>query len=407
MTTQPINPEAPDRRTRVALIAAALFCLVGVGISIELTDVYVLSHTDPNFQSFCAVSEDMNCETVALSRYSEVFGSPVSVWAVAGYLFVALLALFLAIRRRPEFGFGLLFAMAVVFCVVSLGLVFVMSVLIGSFCILCLALDAINASLLVMAWIAIKRPGASIRLAMRDDLRILLHRPAITALVGIAGIGVLIGAWAYGSNLVPEHVSGPIRTAEAQSCESGVPDRGQAMQMGVSEDGHPWMGAIQPEIEIQEFTDYQCPHCRRAHMMVRQLLSDHPGRIRVYHRHLPLDTACNPAIQRPFHDRACEFSRIAVCAGRQGRFWEMNDFLFQHADEIRDKGLSATDIAARLELNADTFDCCMRDAAATAIIEADVAEGNRRGIKGTPAFVIHDTVHYGRIPPEALAYPHP
>jgi len=400
--------EGPDRRKRVALVATALFCFVGLGISVELMNVYVLSHTDPNFQSFCAVSEEMNCETVALSTYSTVLGVPVAVWAIAGYLFVAVLALVVAIRRRPGFGAGLLFVMAVLFCIVSLALIFVMSLLIGSFCILCLALDAINASLFVMTWIALKGQGRSIRRAIADDASTLLHQPLTAVITGLFGLAVLGAAWAYGSKLVPASVNETAATTMSQpSCESGAPGSQSTVQMGMTESGRPWVGAAQPTIEVQEFTDYQCPHCRRAHMMVRKLLSDDPSRIRVYHRHLPLDSACNPSIQKPFHDRACELSRIAVCAGRQGRFWEMNDFLFQHADEIRTKAMSANDIASRLELNPDVFDCCMRDESATAIIAADVTEANRLGIKGTPAFLINGAVHYGRIPEEALHPPVP
>jgi len=320
-------------------------------------------------------------------------------------LFVTILSLTLAVRRRPSFGTGLLFIMAVFFCAASLALIFVMSLLIGSFCILCLALDAINASLLAMTWIALKGQDGSVRRAIAEDVRALVRRPMTAAIVGLLGLVLLGAAWAYGSKLVPMPVDGGHIAAEQPSCESGASSDQSTVQMGVTTDGHYWVGAAQPVIEVQEFTDYQCPHCRRAHMMVRKLLSDDPSRIRVYHRHLPLDTACNPAILKPFHDRACELSRIAVCAGRQGRFWEMNDFLFQHADEIRAQALSATDIAARLELNRDAFDCCMRDDSAIAIIAADVAEANRLGIKGTPAFLINGTVHYGRIPDEALREP--
>jgi protein-disulfide isomerase len=172
--------------------------------------------------------------------------------------------------------------------------------------------------------------------------------------------------------------------------------------MGASPDGHPWIGAANPILEVQEFTDYQCPHCRRAHMMVRRLLSTAGDKVRVYHRHLPLDQACNPAIAQPFHNRACELSRVALCAQRQGRFWEMNDFLFQQADEIREKDLSPRDIAGRLELDLDAFACCLDEASTKEALAKDVAEGNDLGIKGTPAFVIGGQVNYGRIPAEAL-----
>jgi protein-disulfide isomerase len=80
----------------------------------------------------------------------------------------------------------------------------------------------------------------------------------------------------------------------------------------------------------------------------------------------------------------------------------MNDFLFQQADEIRERNLSAEDIAGRLELEPDAFRCCLDEASTKEALAVDVAEGNALGIKGTPAFVVNGSVNYGKIPVEAL-----
>jgi len=122
----------------------------------------------------------------------------------------------------------------------------------------------------------------------------------------------------------------------------------------------------------------------------------------VYHRHLPLDNRCNPSLEQPFHKRACELSKISICAGEQGRFWEMNDFLFQHSQEIGGDNLNPNTIAERLELDMDRFQCCINDESRFAVMKADIEEGNRRELKGTPAFIINDSVYYGKIPSEAL-----
>ena len=84
------SPAAAGRtRARVALAAIVLLCLVGAGVAWDLTRVWVLSRTDPDYHSFCAVSEGMNCETVALSSWSAFLGAPNSVWALAAYAFGA------------------------------------------------------------------------------------------------------------------------------------------------------------------------------------------------------------------------------------------------------------------------------------------------------------------------------
>ncbi len=416
-------PLAEPRRARLALGAAMLLCLVGIGIALDLTHVFVLSHTDPDYQSFCAVSEGMNCETVALSRWSTFWGVPNSIWGVAGYLFALILTGITVFRRSPGPGAGLLFLLAVAMNVVSLWLVYVMHFLIGSLCILCLALDAVNLGILVLAVVASRARGNGLGRAVVDDLLSLLRRPVLLVVLALAGFGALAGAKVWGDrhlamNRISVQADGRAHHEVGPSPHSGewakakkTPGEGQCPsqvapsdgpRFGVSADGHPWVGGDAPEIEIHEFTDYQCPHCRQAHMLARKLVGADP-RIRIYHRHLPLDMACNPAILRPFHGRACELSRVAVCAGKQGRFWEMNDFLFQHAEEIRTRDLSAEDIARRLELDQDTFRCCMDDPEATAIVGRDLAEANEMKLRGTPAFLIDGKVHYGKIPPEALS----
>ena len=405
------------RRVCVALVAFIIFTLVGLFISFELSDVYQRSRTDPDFQSFCAVSEGMNCETVALSEYATLFGAPVSVWASAGYIFAAVLAVTALIGLNAPFGQGFLFLLGIVFGGVSLWLVYLMHFVIGSLCVLCLALDAVNFGLLAMAVLAVKMRGVGFSEALLSDFKSVVRQPAWFAVVAIAGLGILAGAYSYGHKMAVA-VNGAQGTEQnqetlgpAQKWTTALDDSGQCqeethdakeIQMGITPAGHPWVGGTRPVVEIQEFTDYECPYCRKAHLMVRRLLSKYPGKIKVYHRHYPLNNACNRAVPTEFHARACELSKVAVCAGKQGRFWEMNDFLFQYSKNIRSKNMSAQDIAKRLELDPDQFQCCMDDSTTMDVVLEDIEEGIGHQLKGTPAFIIDGTVYYGKIPDEAI-----
>jgi len=416
---------AGRRRICIALVAFAVLSLVGSVIAVELTDVYVRARVDPDYQSFCAVSEGMNCHTVALSDYSTVAGVPVSVWATSGYFFALLLSLLCLARMKEGFGRGFLLLLSVVFSIASVALLYIMSMLIESQCILCLAVDAINFGMLAMALLAAKAFGQSFVEVVGYDFRSFLKRPLLPVLVVLVGIGSLAGARAYGIQIAdldeaemtfqqfteeePEdngldstgHWTGKVEgeCGEECPCEKHAPEA--PIQMGMDRDGHPWIGHEKASLVIQEFTDYECPHCGKAHLMVRKLLSNYPGKVKVYHRHYPLDV-CNPGVGRAFHPRACELSKIAVCAARQGRFWEMNEFLFQHAREIRKQKPTATEIAKRLELNEEEFECCMADDNEMAVILEDTAEGAKLNLKGTPAFVVDGKVYYGRIPDEAV-----
>ena len=60
--------------------------------SISLARLHVNVHTDPDYQSYCAMSERVNCDTVALSDYAVFLGLPVSLWGLLGYVFMGALA---------------------------------------------------------------------------------------------------------------------------------------------------------------------------------------------------------------------------------------------------------------------------------------------------------------------------
>jgi len=405
-------------------------------IAYELTEVYERSRVDPDYQSFCAVSEGMNCETVALSPYATVAGSPTSVWAMAGYAFGALLCIVCLVLLDSALGRSFLALFSFAAIAASAALVYVMAVLVRSFCVLCLALDAVNVGLLVMSLLACRSAGFTLRRCIERDFSSLVRRPAFGAAVLVPAVSVLAGAYVYGRTISaaaqeaidPEQSQvepagqgdGPGKWTSAldsccddqcgcgaqcqgdSQCSCGKKAAGETIQMGVDESGHQWVGGTDPRIVIEEFTDYECPHCRKAHLMVRKLLSKYAGRIKVIHRHYPLSNNCNRTVKSTFHERACELSAIAVCAGKQGRFWEMNDFLFQHAQEIRSQKMTAAQIAARLELDTADFECCMGETATTNAIKADIEAGISYKIKGTPAFVIDGTVYYGKVPDEAV-----
>ncbi len=444
----PIEPRSdaqPSKGLKVVFVTYALLCIVGIISAWHLVEVFRQTHTAPEaHESFCNISEGMNCDKVALhDEFSVFLGTPVAVWAVAGYLFVALLALTALFRARSGFAQGFLFLLGILFVVVSLWLIYAMHFEIGSWCIVCLSIDVINLSLFGLSIAALRISKQRINASIFSDFRSLIEKPLQTVVLAVVGIGLLFCAWRYGENLQAQiekerAALGPKDTAteETQSprmlyasrkderleekswskktadtpsdkaClvkkEGKESTASGVVQVGIDKAGHNWKGAENPKLEIFEFTDFECPYCRNAHMMVNKLLARYAGQLRVVHRHLPLDNACNGSVQRPFHQRACELSRIAVCAGKQGRFFEMTDYLFHNAKTIRAENLSAEAIAKALELDLGKFNCCMEDPESMAPIASDLKEAASLNLRGTPAFVINGQVYYGKIPDEAL-----
>jgi protein-disulfide isomerase len=146
--------------------------------------------------------------------------------------------------------------------------------------------------------------------------------------------------------------------------------------------GAPVLGPAEAPVKIVEFSDYQCPYCRRAEPTVRQVLSRYGGKVQLVHRDFPLDG----------HVRAFPAARAARCAGEQGKFWEMSDALYQRQSDWGRNPKNPTglfrDLARSAGVDVDKFDACMDGNRYAGRIEASRQEGIARNVTGTPTFFI-------------------
>lgn len=377
-----------DPKARLLLVFVALFALLGGVISSELTRIHYLTHTDPDYHSICAVNEGIDCQEVARSTYA-VFGKlPVSIWALIGYLFVAAVASWGHNRRRlsPTWGTGLLCCATIGALGASTILAWISATKIASICLFCASLYVVNLILLGLVSALHFRLRIHPFRSFAADALAAASRPWPAAALA----ALFVGAAAVLMGLVPSYW-----------IDRGFEDL-PSLPTGVTPDGHPWWGARNPVIVIEEFSDYQCPYCRKAHKSARLQVAARSGEVRLVHRHLPLDDACHPQIEKPFHDRACDFSKAAVCAGTQGRFWDMNDALFAMQDFVPARDLDTAKLAEELGLDLETFETCLNSDEPEPLIQGDIREAIRRKIIGTPTFFLGSQAFPGGIPDEAL-----
>lgn len=153
----------------------------------------------------------------------------------------------------------------------------------------------------------------------------------------------------------------------------------------------PSRGPADAAVTLVEFSDYQCPYCRRAEPTIAALLERYPDELRVVYRHLPLD----------FHANARPAAIAAVCADRQGRFWDYHELLFANQQQ-----LDAPDLrryAEQLALDLEDFDACRESEEASRVVETDVRAAGAAGASGTPAFFVNGILLTGARPIEAFA----
>jgi len=139
--------------------------------------------------------------------------------------------------------------------------------------------------------------------------------------------------------------------------------------------GRPEKGNPNANVVIVEFTDLQCPSCRRGSETVEQLMLQYEGKIRLICRHYPLD----------IHDRARLYAQAAEAAHRQGKFWEMKALIFSEQD-VSQKRLE--EFAQSLGLNLEQFRKDMNSPEVRQAVEDDLNTGRRFGVSSTPTYFL-------------------
>lgn len=151
----------------------------------------------------------------------------------------------------------------------------------------------------------------------------------------------------------------------------------------------PARGPASAPVTIVEFGDFQCPYCKKAESSVQTVLEQHPHDVRIVFRNLPLTQ---------IHPNAKVAAEAAVCAERQGKFWEMHDAMYADQSALTADALKAT--AKRLGLNPERFSTCLGDGASAAALDADAKAAAELGLSGTPYFFINGRPIDGNVPLE-------
>ncbi|HET7695179.1 MAG TPA: thioredoxin domain-containing protein [Vicinamibacterales bacterium] len=147
------------------------------------------------------------------------------------------------------------------------------------------------------------------------------------------------------------------------------------------------LGRPDAPLTMVEFTDLQCPYCRQfaltAFDEIRKNWID-TGKLRYISRDFPIDV---------LHPHAMAAARSARCAGEQGKFWEMRLTLVRNANVLSPDFMTKT--AGDLKLDPKAFAACAASSKHDAAIQAELQEGAKLGIDGTPTFVIGRTTPGG------------
>jgi protein-disulfide isomerase len=125
------------------------------------------------------------------------------------------------------------------------------------------------------------------------------------------------------------------------------------------------------------FTDFQCPYCAKMVPQLDQVLEKNKGKVKLVFKNFPLNS----------HQFARKAAAAALAAGKQGKFWEMHDRLFQNYNRLNDQVVQEK--AQQLGLNMEVFQKDMNDSQIAQQINQDYQDGMKAGVRGTPAIYVN------------------
>jgi protein-disulfide isomerase len=184
---------------------------------------------------------------------------------------------------------------------------------------------------------------------------------------------------------------------QSQAAEAAERERQQRERSALAANARPvdpardWiLGPEKARVSIIEYSDFECPYCKRFHPTPIQVLKSFEQEVNLVWRHFPLD----------FHDPVATLEAVAAdCAGQvggRGKFWEYTSAVMEKTAS-GGKGLPAEPsgdpllaLAVSLKLDAAEFSACRKTPGTRERVQQDLDDGVRAGINGTPGLVLRD-----------------
>jgi protein-disulfide isomerase len=148
--------------------------------------------------------------------------------------------------------------------------------------------------------------------------------------------------------------------------------------------GAPSLGEPKAPVTIVEYSDFECPVCRNLHDVLRGMLSNYAGKIRVVFKDFPIEQ---------LHPWARTAAIAGRCAYQQDpkAFWKMYDFIYDSQDIISaaNAWTKMMDYAGKSGLDPDAFKSCMASPEPGAAVTASRANGEKLEVNSTPTLFVN------------------
>lgn len=152
-------------------------------------------------------------------------------------------------------------------------------------------------------------------------------------------------------------------------------------------------GSLDAKVTVEEFSDFQCPYCARFALWTFPDINKNyieTKKVRWVFRNMAR-----------IGEESKQAAQAAQCAGEQGQFWPYHDKLFA-SQQGENQGAFSSDklrsFAQGLGLDVMAFNSCLDSGRYSPLVDKDLAEGQQRGVRGTPTFFVDGQALEGALP---------
>lgn len=346
-----------------------LLSVLMIGFSLYLTQHY-FDLKFPNGlegKSLCNISSFFNCDKTTLSTASNIIGVPISVYGAI----IGVLALVGMIFKNEDYERTVYFALAVNFlgCVVLFLYSFFILKGLCPFC----TLYYIASGLLLLLFF---KKSETLKPAW-----------GYIAVFAVITIGL--------STVVKMNIDSKIKNQSEISADTikqfySLADLGMPKINSV----YKIASAANAPIKMVIFSDFECPACRALSEQVPLIAARYEGKIDIQYFYYPLDSSCNPSIDRPMHQYACKAAYIASCMP-PADFAKVHDEIFQNQDNFESGYLDKY-------IKNNKLEACVADPKTKEKVVTLIKEANPFNIRSTPSYLINGVKIEGALPADQI-----
>lgn len=389
-----------ENKRHYSWLLALLSTLAAVGLHSYLSfKFYALRYGALGHSSVCNFNELWNCDAVSASSYSQFLGIPMAVWGLATNFILALLLIGCRLGwvENEERGqrYTCWLAALVFFASVVMGTI--SATLLKSLCLFCV----ISYGLSLVTFLGTyfwAQPALFKNISADLTALFSVHRVVLGSLIAIPASAFFLNS-IFLDNFQGDKMA--LMSVEKIAQWQQAPLQNFKPDQGLID----FKGSGVPKMEIVEFADFRCSHCKEAYFAMDAFVVSHAD-VKLVFKYYPLDGTCNPdpAMSGKGDGISCEAAFTVHCSEKLfKKGWQAHHVFFDNQEKLQ--SFSSKDEVTDLICNELHSDCAQLKACAASLetrneVQSMASEGISAGVRGTPGvFVNNRQLGYGQFLP--------